>query len=584
MRSCKKAIFLLICLPAIVSAAGAIELKSTGTNSITGTAVAEGDTFTLTSSDSGDYIIYSGVWAHAFVPAGNDGVNAADSQRTVPARDEEWSFSDGSTDYMLTTGYGPSIVTAKASKTGTLGFAEAFSEVSSVSNAAGTVYGGSALGQAQLTAFLTHTGTGTANASANGPSSSLAMITGSGDALQASGSADGSVSLNASNIYGGSVVGAAFMSSSGIAVPYIGLSDSYEYLYLESGRTSLSALSAIDGNLSGGVSANGLQALSAEPGIYGNFGSSASGNLHGDAVTYKLGDSIIPAGFSRQSLSIPSPSQLDAEIGDKDKTSITESLYDSFFGANKPRASAYLGSNSLDFLGFSYTVVESFTSSSVTRTLEDARETHGASYIDNGALFATNDMASQAGKSPITFASSSVEGIHMGSGGHLTSRLAGASPQSAADLVISSSISSSGDGIIDVNGGASGSIDNVLVTSVGPAYSPSGTSADATGSYLTAKKISGTAVHTMDEAFAPEDSVLMADDIGEINIWSWISGDDPRPHCESRYGLYPYVSTPIYTSDPAGVAGETEGPAVTSRATAASRSVDAVFGSLMANI
>jgi|GEM_PF-6517110 len=41
---------------------------------------------------------------------------------------------------------------------------------------------------------------------------------------------------------------------------------------------------------------------------------------------------------------------------------------------------------------------------------------------------------------------------------------------------------------------------------------------------------------------------LVADVISEINIWSWIVGDDPRAHAESNYGFTPFISTPVYTA------------------------------------
>lgn len=122
---------------------------------------------------------------------------------------------------------------------------------------------------------------------------------------------------------------------------------------------------------------------------------------------------------------------------------------------------------------------------------------------------------------------------------------------------------------------------NSVTKAVGPNYSPSGTSNDATGSYLTALNIDGTATHAKDSAAGFNSrSTLIADDIDEVNVWSWIDGSDPRTHAESAHGLTPFVATPTYTASPATLAsGNTNGPTAISGATATSRSVDVIFKS-----
>ncbi|HWQ18693.1 MAG TPA: hypothetical protein VN455_02875, partial [Methanotrichaceae archaeon] len=118
---------------------------------------------------------------------------------------------------------------------------------------------------------------------------------------------------------------------------------------------------------------------------------------------------------------------------------------------------------------------------------------------------------------------------------------------------------------------------NSTMKVVGPAYSSSGTSNDATGSYLTAKNIAGTSLHDINGVFTYPPSTLSTD-IDEVNIWSWIDGSDPRTHVESAYGLTPYVATPNYAAYPAmTAAGVTTGPKLIGSTTATTRSVDVVF-------
>ncbi|HWQ20902.1 MAG TPA: hypothetical protein VN455_14070, partial [Methanotrichaceae archaeon] len=178
------------------------------------------------------------------------------------------------------------------------------------------------------------------------------------------------------------------------------------------------------------------------------------------------------------------------------------------------------------------------------------------------------------GNSPITLASAGVEEIRMGSGARLVGRLTGVAPASTADLTVESTMAANASGSVKVTGDSK----KRLVGLVAPSYSSSGTSKDAAFSGLTAENISGTAMHAADATFAA-DSKLIADDIGGIDIWSWASGDDPRLHAQSSTGLVPFVSTPVYTSNPAGSTGVTEGPTVASKAAVTSRSVDTVFGS-----
>jgi hypothetical protein len=165
-------LLILIALIAIQSSAGAVELAATGTNTIRGNAWAEGDIFAEETHPSGDYSdqLYAGVWAHAYVPAGTGGINSAESERTVPARTESRTFTNPATNGFtcnLASSYGDTTVIAKASKTDSLGLAEAFSEDSSQSRVSDTILD-YAFGASQLVAFITHTGTGTANASASG--------------------------------------------------------------------------------------------------------------------------------------------------------------------------------------------------------------------------------------------------------------------------------------------------------------------------------------------------------------------------------------------------------------------------------
>lgn len=575
----------LICILALGLAAG-IDLTVTDINTATGVATVQGDTFALQpGSDS----LYSGVWAHVWIPPGNDGVNAGVSERTVPSRTGTRTGTISGKEYALTNSYGDTTVVAKASKTGVLGSAEAFSEVSAMTEAAYSSANDDidALGSAQIIAYISHSGTGTANASANGSSDYSSLIDIS--KIQSIGSVSGSAALDSANNYGGYVTGAAFKKSfSGVHTEeeLIAESINIDYLSLESGRNSLSAKSIIDGKVSGESSSSGFCVQSVNPSQYGSSVSSLKGDLSATAATYKLGDHIRPS-----AITVPvyyyegQPTQLDLQgAGMK---GITDPLFDMFLFANEPKASAFMLTISEAFHynplssnkdSWNQALTESFTSSGVTRTLADSNETYGASYINQGALSTQAYTSSASGKNPISLASAGVDNIFMGSGAHLISRLTGAQPASSASLVIYSECDADGHGYVGVNDLSLYSIPTPTVEAVGPIYSPSGTSADATGSYLKAANIDGTAVHIEGEDFTAP-SKLIADDISEINIWSWIAGDDPRTHAESKYGSSPYVSTPAYTSDPIGTAGVTTGPTVTPGATATSRSVDVVFGS-----
>ncbi|HWQ18374.1 MAG TPA: hypothetical protein VN455_01235 [Methanotrichaceae archaeon] len=582
MNALRIALIPLICVLAAGLAAGAIDLTSTGTNTAIGDASVQGDVFRIEDID-GYGMLYSGVWAHVYIPPGTAGFSSGDSERTVQARTEVRTFEDQSNTYELENGYGDSTVIAKASKTGVLGLAEAFSEISAHSWGYDT-YGGSDQGYvggiADLTAYVSHSGTGTANASAEGSSYYTSNIeTG---VVQASGSVNGTVALDASNNYGGSVAGAAIKESRSDVYSYLLLPESnsvsLEYLSLTSGRYSESAPSIIDGKVLGTGSSIGFGGVDGDPGKYSFSQSSTKGDLYSTASTYKLGDSIVPCRVNTVIYWPGMVTQLDGLIGTPD-TGRTSQLYPSFIGST-PKASAYLISQSkgkyypTNGIHYSIATTESFTSSSVTRTLADSNEAYGASYIYNGDISTAAHTSSKAGASPITMASSEVSEIFMGSGAHLISRLTGAAPASTADLTVESIMAADASGSVKVTGNSQ----KKMVTVVGPSYSPSGTSADATGSYLTADKIGGTAVHIADPTFTAA-SKLIADDISEIDIWSWASGDDPRSHAESSTGLFPFVSTPVYTSDPAGVVGVTEGPTATSGATATSRSIDTVFKS-----
>ncbi|HWQ20087.1 MAG TPA: hypothetical protein VN455_09955 [Methanotrichaceae archaeon] len=598
MSASRNAPIPLICILAMASTAGAVNLAQTGTNTVTGTAVVDGDIFATETLGTATDSLYSGVWAHAYVPSGTEGINSASSERTVPARTETRSPTLGSKAYTLTNSYGDTTVIAKASKTGALGSAEAFAEVSSLSSATDTSTSattGSVGGQSQMAAFVTHSGTGTAEASASGSADYSAMLD-TGEIL-ARGSVDGSVALTAENNYGGTVTGAAWKASTSLASSAtpdaeFTASQSFEYLSLASDRNALSAKSEISGTAAGDASASGFYALPLAS-KFGNTESSAAGDLSASAVTSKIGDSIMPGRITLGPLTGTAlTTRLDSLTTGTSK-SITGSLWSNFLGAGAPTASAYLMSQgTVSTTGASHTSTantESMTSAGVTRTLADASAVYGDSYIDNGAISASANTASAAGGGSITLASAGADTISMGSGAHLVSRLTGAVPQSAADFTIASSMSAtsgagaSSTGSVAISGNAdksAGGNAHTLVKVVGPAFSPGGTSADATGSYLTALNIDGTAAHARDAAAGfTSVSALIADDIDEVNVWCWIDGSDARTHAESAYGLSPFVSTPVYTSDPPGVAGATEGPAAISGATATSRSVDTIFRS-----
>jgi len=605
MKASRKVLIPLICiaLAAVVSTAGAVQLAATGTNTVTGTAVAEGDIFaTETTTGVASDVLYSGVWAHAYVPSGTSGTNSAESLRTVPARKETrtWTPSVGKS-YTLTNNYGETTVVAKASKTGVLGSAEAFSEVSSLSSATDTVTTattGTVGGYSQLAAYVSHSGTGTAEASASGSADYAALLK-TGE-IQASGSVSGSVALNAENNYGGTVTGAAWKASSSGASSAVAdtettYSESFEYLSLTSGRNALSAKSDILGTVAGDTSGSGFYALAGSPGKYGNTESSTTGDLSSTATTYKLGDSITPGSINK----IPIAGvALGTKLDTAASKGIVGNLWTNFLGAAAPTASAYLiskGTVATSIAGLvkthtSEATTDAFTSAGVTRTLADTNVVYGASYIDNGAVSASADTASAPGASPITIASSSMDTIFMGSGAHLISRLTGATPQSTADLsIVSTSSATSGvgtstsTGSVLINGDADKATPraNTLVRAVGPSYSSTGTSDDATGSYLTALNIDGTATHAKDAtAGFNSRSTLVASDIDEVNIWSWIDGSDPRTHAESAYGLTPFVSAPTYTISPSTLTnGITSGPTAIGAADATSRSVDSIFSS-----
>jgi len=592
MKASRNALIPLICIAliAVDLAAGAVQLSATGSNTVDGVAFAEGDLI------EPGVEMYTGAWAHVYVPAGNGGVNSGESIRTVQGRTDTRTVNGDFNEYSLTNTYGDSTVIAKASKTGVLGEAEAFAEVSSLSSATdGAAAGeGEVYGYSQLAAYISHTGTGTANASATGSSQYTALMSSVPNAVQASGSVSGSVALDAANNYGGLVQGAAFKASESVGSTIVTdspftASESFEYLSLTSGRNALSAKSTIEGVMAGDTSANGFfakPAIPASDGQFGNSESSATGDLSATATTYKLGDSIRPSAITTPPAFVDLATMLDTSA----TTALTDSLYDIFLGGT-PTASAYLMSESQanwfpdEADQNSQAQTESFTSAAVTRTLQDTNEAYGASYIDNGALSATADTASQPGLSPITLASAELDTIFMGSGAHLVSRLTGTQPVSYADLNIESVSNADGTGSVQVTGDS----DNKVVNAIGPAYSPSGTYADATGSYLTALNIAGTAVHAVDVNF-PAPTQLIADDISEINIWSWIAGNDPISHAESVYGLSPFASTPKYTADPANgvnfdITKTTSGPTATPAQEATSRSITTKFNSeITANV
>jgi len=595
MKTSRNALIPLICvtLIAVVSEAGAVDLAQTGTNTVTGTAYVHGDSFSeyQAATDATGVQLYAGAWAHAYVPAGTEGTNTAESERTVPARTESRRFSNPTANghtYDLTSSYGTTTVIAKASKTGILGSAEAFSEVSalsSVQDTAGTSPSGYVGGNAQLVAYATHSGTGTAEASATGSATYDAMM--SSGQIDASGSVSGSAAINIDNNYGGSVKGTAWKGSLSFASSAIPnaegtASQSFEYLYLTSERNALSDKSDILGTVAGDTTASGFYAL-AETDKFGNTASSATGDLSGTATTYKPGDSIAPDAIHM--LAMPLATQYNSIKGTE--KALAGDIWVQSFGRGKGSAMLISQGRVITIPGApltqcSYADTESMTSAGVTRTLADTNDASGASYIDNGTISASANTASVTGGSLITLASAGAENIFMGSGAHLVSRLTGANPASAADLQIHAlnraTSASASAGSVYIHGNANPAVGNSIVKAVGPAFSTTGTSRDATGSYLTASKIDGTAVHVTDTTFTAA-SNLIADDIDNINIWSWISGADPIPHAESSTGLAPLVSTPDYTSDPVGVAGVTEGPIVTSGATATSRSIDTVFRS-----
>ncbi|HWQ18970.1 MAG TPA: hypothetical protein VN455_04275, partial [Methanotrichaceae archaeon] len=541
----------------------------------------------ITTADS----LYSGVWAHAYIPAGADGTNSASSERTVPARTETRTRTLGSNKYNFKTTYGETAVIAKASKTGVLGSAEAFSEGSAKSLALDTAADrGIVAGYAQLVAYAAHSGTGTAEASATGSAEYDTMM--SAGQIDASGSVEGSVALNVENNYGGSVKGTAWKgsyssASSEIASTEGTFSQSFEYLYLNSGRNALSAKSDIIGTVAGGTTASGFYAL-AGTAKFGNTQSSATGDLSGSATTYKLGDAITPGSldlfplpdYATQYNSIAGTER--GSSGDIWAQSVA-TLKASAMLISQCEVTTLPGSPATQK---SSAETESMTSAGVTRTLADANEAFGASYIDNGALSSSANTASAAGGSPITLASVGLDTIFMGSGAHLISRLTGSHPASAADLQIHAINTATGaptsTGSVTILGTANPATANSMVKAVGPAFSTTGTSADATGSYLTAMNLDGTSLHTKDttagSAFT-SDSKMIATDIDEINVWSWIDGSDPRTHAESAYGVTPYVSTPVYASSPLGPAGTTTGPTTTGSADATTRSVDTIFSS-----
>ncbi|HWQ18371.1 MAG TPA: hypothetical protein VN455_01220 [Methanotrichaceae archaeon] len=539
----------LICIAliAMVSTAGAVELSTCDFNNVNGIAMADGDIFAVeTNTGTGDQL-YSGVWAHAYVPSGNPDTNSAESGRTVPAMTESRDFTGagaGGNMYSLVNRYGLSTVIAKASKTGVLGAAEAFSEVSSQTEAhdAPTADQGAVSGYSQLTAYISHSGTGTANAFASGSSDYAAMM--KSGIVQASGSVAGSVAIDAANNYGGAVTGAAFKASQSYASnsgsTQITGSESFEYLFLTSGRNALSAKSTIDGRVSGGTSGNGSVSVSGAPGRYARSASSSTGDLSATATTYKLGDDIRPDIITTKPAFTAFITQLDNKPAGS--TGMTDPaapgrLYNLFLGG-RPEASAYLLSQSTAVYDPSASShrstsnVESFTSARVTRTLVDANEVYGASYINHGAVCASADTALAPIKGLLTLASAHISCINMGSGAHLINRLTGGLPASAADMTVMSEMTAGASGSVKVTGDANKSSTsdpwgaNALVMVEGPLYSSSGTSQDATGSYLKAANIGGTVVHN-------EDTMIMS--INDADIWSWVSGDDPKSHAESTF-------------------------------------------------
>lgn len=589
MNASRIALIPLICILALDLAASAVELQATGTNNVVGTATAEGDIITEQASITNGISIYSGAWAHAYVPEGTTGINSASSMRTIPSRTDVATLTPtltGATkSFTLTNTIGSSTVIATASKDGVLGEAEAYSEVSALSSAVDTPSAasqGSVGGVAQLTAYVSHSGTGTVNASATGSAQYQALMTSTvlsvpSTVIDATGSVDGSVALNAANNYGGTIIGAAFKASDSSALSTTALgesatSESFEYLSLESGRNALRAGSTIDGLVSGDASGSGFAAHTGTPDRFAYSESSTKGDLSANAATYNLGDSITPGKITTAPRVTDFKTQLDNQIA-AGQTGITTPLYTQFLGGT-PKASSYQLSQSESIYVSdasthkSTAQSESFTTAGVTRTMIDATEVYGASYIKNGTLSAAAYTSSVAEMSPITFASADADKISIGSGAHLVSRLIGATPASAADLTVTSSMNAAATGSVEVTGdahkasGPDPGVANTLVTMVGPSYSPSGTDADATGSYLTTATISGTAVHVKDDTFTAA-SKQSSNSISNADIWSWLSGDDPRSHSESSTG-----PSPIFSSGPDTITG----------ATATSRSIDVIFG------
>ncbi|HWQ18372.1 MAG TPA: hypothetical protein VN455_01225 [Methanotrichaceae archaeon] len=563
-----------LCFIQVLSlAAGAVELSTTGSNIALGEATVQGDIF---ASELSYDNLYSGAWAHVYVPSGNGGVNSGDSERTVRGRIDTRTITGKVNECTLTNGYGDTTVIAKASKMGTVGSAEAFSEVSartwtwcdSIS------VGGQTGGYSQIVAYVSHSGNGKANASADGSSDHAALM--DNCVVGALGSVDGRVALHSANTQGGYVTGAAFKMSYSYAssggTPYA-KSECFDYLSLESSRNSHSGVSSIDGFVTGGASANGFAAQSGNPGKYASSTSSLTGDLSATAATYMLGDRIAPGAMAALPLYRGFTTQLDDQIASR-KTGISIPLYWIFIG-NAPKASAYIISQSeADYEEppspqSSLAQTESFTSAGVTRTLADSREAYGASYINQGSLSTKAYTSSEPGGRPITLASAGVEEIKMGSGAHLVSRLTGAAPASAADLTITSIMIAAADayGLVKVTGSAHKAsdsdpgVEDVLVSVVGPSYSGTGTAADATGSYLTTAKIDGIAVYSAGTSSAAP-STQISKSMSNADIWSWVSGDDSKSHAESSAGTSPVFSSGTITS---------------TGATATSRSIDVIF-------
>lgn len=548
--------FLLVGAPSCVHA---LDLQSTGTNSASGGALAEGDIFTTEDkSATNEYDLYTGVWAHALIPTGQSGF--ALSERSVPASQEKRIITNfGASDahnpareYDLVLNYGSGTVCANVTKSSSMGSAEATAEISSRGHIIATNPLQQTLsGDALISASLIHTGTGSGSAYASGSSDYLLGLRGWKNPIDyesyVNGSASGVASLVAENTFGGQVIGYARKGATSLSqnessgyTDNKNQAEAVEFLSTASGRISSDGQSNIQGSLSGNAQSVGINNQRINTLLKSYIFSQAitTGDLRSEGRTYRTGDSV-----SGKAATInPDLTQnLRVMTGPSSTTAWGNSILPSariISKASQASSDDYIGASS-----------EASTSSQVRRVSTDLdNEIYGDAYVAD-ANMRSKTVSDDLGTIERESAFISVDSVNLGSGTHLFNRAVGAGdPASSADLAlimadgleVSKPVDTLENIINDYYGTGTPGAD--LLSTNGPVVT--GNVGDAAGSYIGAKNIR---VYSHDD-WRELKVKSISTYIDSINAISWISGDDSRTHVEPRYGTDPLVTQPI--SDP----------------------------------